>query len=140
MNIHESAEDYLESIYMLSMEKGFVRSIDVVNARGYSKPSISVAMKQLEENGYIRRDSNKFIYLEDKGLQIAKRIYERHEILAACLMSMGVSQETAYKDACKLEHGLSDESFDCLKSFILAHEKPGKSDLALHIKAFFAQD
>ena len=95
MNIHESAEDYLESIYMLSMEKGFVRSIDIANALGYSKPSVSVAMKQLEENGYIHRDADRSIHLDEAGLAIAKRIYERHETLAACLMALGVSEETA---------------------------------------------
>ena len=87
MNIHESAEDYLESIYMLDKEKGFVRSTDIANSLGYSKPSVSVAMKQLEENGYIRRDGDRLIHLEEKGLQIAKRIYERHETIAAVLIS-----------------------------------------------------
>ena len=135
MNIHESAEDYLESIYMLSMEKGFVRSIDIANALGYSKPSVSVAMKQLEENGYIRRDADRLIHLEDKGMAIAKGIYERHETLAACLMALGVSEETAYKDACKLEHDLSDESFDCLRSFIQQHGSEDPNGLKAHIRA-----
>ena len=121
MNIHESAEDYLESIYMLDMEKGFVRSIDIANSLGYSKPSVSVAMKQLEENGYIRRDGDRLIHLEEKGLAIAKRIYERHETLAAILMSLGVGRETAYKDACKMEHDISDESFRCIQNHMLAH-------------------
>ena len=135
MNIHESAEDYLESIYMLDMEKGFVRSTDIANSLGYSKPSVSVAMKQLEENGYIRRDADRFIHLEEKGLAIAKSIYERHETLAACLMALGVSEKTAYKDACKLEHDLSDESFDCLRAFIQTHADKHDDGLRAHIQA-----
>ncbi len=115
MNIHESAEDYLEAIYMQSLQRGVVRSIDVANALGYSKPSVSVAMKQLEENGYIHRDKDRFLYLTDKGREIALRIYERHETLAACLMQLGVSEENAYRDACKVEHDLSDESFDRIR-------------------------
>ncbi len=121
MNIHESAEDYLEAIYMQSLEKGYVRSIDIANALGYSKPSVSVAMKQLEENGYIRRDADRLLYLEEKGLAIAKRIYERHETIAAVLMSLGVERETAYKDACKIEHDLSDESFQRIREHMAAH-------------------
>ncbi len=136
MNIHESAEDYLESIYMLSMEKASVRSIDVANALGYSKPSVSVAMKQLEENGYIRRDEDRFLHLEEKGLAIAKRIYERHETIAAILMSLGVCQETAYKDACKMEHDISDESFGCIQEYIAVHGQPMAPDAEAHRKAY----
>ena len=117
MNIHESAEDYLESIYMESLKRSVVRSIDVANALGYSKPSVSVAMKQLEENGYIYRDEDRFLHLTEKGLEIALRMYERHNTLAACLMKMGVSEENAYRDACKIEHDLSDESFDCIRAY-----------------------
>lgn len=117
MNIHESAEDYLESIYMESLKRGVVRSIDIANALGYSKPSVSVAMKQLEENGYIYRDADRFLHLTDKGMAIALRMYERHQTLAACLIKMGVSEENAYKDACKIEHDLSDESFDRIREY-----------------------
>ena len=138
MNIHESAEDYLEAIYMLSMEKGFVRSIDVANSLGYSKPSVSVAMKQLEENGYVSRDADRMLHLEEKGLAIAQRIYERHETIAAVLMSLGVERETAYKDACKIEHDLSDESFRCIQEHIAAYG--GRtSDPAAHKKAHSGQ-
>ena len=118
MNIHESAEDYLEQIYMQSLKRGVVRSIDIANALGYSKPSVSVAMKQLEENGYIYRDADRFLYLTDKGREIALRMYERHQTLAACLMKMGVSEENAYRDACKIEHDLSDESFDRIREYV----------------------
>jgi Mn-dependent DtxR family transcriptional regulator len=117
MNIHESAEDYLESIYMQSLKRGYVRSIDVANHLKYSKPSVSVAMKQLEENGYIHRDEDRFIHLTDKGMEIALRMYERHQTLAACLMKMGVSEENAFRDACKIEHDLSDESFDRIREY-----------------------
>ena len=117
MIIHESAEDYLEAIYMQSLRRPYVRSIDVVNALGYSKPSVSIAMKQLEENGYITRDENRFLHLTEQGLEIAQRIYERHETLAACLMKMGVSEENAYRDACKIEHDLSDESFGRIREY-----------------------
>ena len=139
MNIHESAEDYLEAIYMLSMEKGFVRSIDVANSLGFSKPSVSVAMKQLEENGYISRDGDRMLHLEEKGLAIAKRIYERHETIAAVLMSLGVGRETAYKDACKIEHDLSDESFASIQAYIAANG--GRvPDPAAHKKAHSEQN
>lgn len=117
MNIHKSAEDYLESIYMQSLKRGAVRSIDVANALGFSKPSVSVAMKQLEENEYIYRDEDRFIHLTEKGLEIALRMYERHETLAACLMKLGVSESVAYEDACKVEHDLSVESFDAIRSY-----------------------
>ena len=115
MNIHESGEDYLEAIYMQSLKRGAVRSIDIANALGYSKPSVSVAMKHLEEDGYIRRDEDRFLYLTDKGMEIALRMYERHNTLAECLMKMGVSEENAYRDACKIEHDLSDESFSRIR-------------------------
>ena len=115
MVIHESAEDYLECIYMESLKRGVVRSIDVANALGYSKPSVSVAMKQLEENGYIRRGRDRVLHLTDKGLEIALRMYERHQTLAACLIRLGVSEDTAFRDACKIEHDLSVESFDRIR-------------------------
>lgn len=115
MNIYESAEDYLECIHMETLRRGFVRSIDVANALGYSKPSVSVAMKNLEENGYIWRDEDRFIHLTDKGKEIAVRIYERHETLAALLMHLGVEKSVAYKDACKIEHDLSEETFDRIR-------------------------
>lgn len=117
MNIHESAEDYLEAVYMESMKRGAVRSIDVANALNFSKPSVSVAMKNLEEDGYIRRDAGRFIYLTDKGMSIARRMYERHTTIANWLMRLGVSEENAYKDACKVEHDLSDESFACIRRY-----------------------
>ena len=111
MLIHESAEDYLEAILILQGEKDSVHSIDVVNRLGFSKPSISVAMKRLRENGYITVAENGHISLTASGRKIAERIYMRHRVLTDVLVSIGVSEATAAADACKIEHDLSDESF-----------------------------
>ncbi len=115
MVIHEAAENYLETIYMLRKRNGTCRSVDVAAELGYSKPTISVMVKNLRENGYIRIDDGGELVLTDTGMEIALRMYERHEIVAKVLMMMGVSEETAYKDACKIEHDLSDETFDAIK-------------------------
>ncbi len=115
MVIHEAAENYLETIYMLRNRNGTCRSVDVAAELGYSKPTISVMMKNLRENGYIRIDDGGELILTEMGLEIALRMYERHEIIAKVLMHMGVSEDTAYKDACKIEHDLSDETFDAIK-------------------------
>lgn len=117
MTIHKSAEDYLETIYMESLKSGPVRSIDIANALNYSKPSVSIAMKALEEQGYIRRDDGRLISLTEKGLAIAREMYARHETLARCLMALGVSEAVAYEDACKIEHDLSEETFSCLRRY-----------------------
>ena len=118
MEIHESSEDYLEKILMLHNKYGQVRSIDIVNDLGYSKPSISVAMKKLRENGYINMDAGNNIVLTDTGMKIAKRIYTRHQTLTKLLVKIGVSQQTAEKDACKIEHDLSDETFRKIQAFL----------------------
>lgn len=115
MNIHASAEDYLETILVLKQRMGDVRSIDIVNELNYSKPSVSIAMKKLRENGYIEVDGGGYISLTDKGLEIANSIYTRHKVLTQFLVSLGVSEETAADDACKIEHQLSDESFERIK-------------------------
>lgn len=115
MKMQESPEDYLEAILVLSKELGNVRSIDVANHLGYSKPSISVAMKRLRENGYITLDDNGHLLLTGSGLSIALKIYEKHQVLTQFLISIGVSEETAKKDACRIEHVISDESFEKLK-------------------------
>ena len=112
MEIHESAEDYLESILRLREKQGYVRSIDIVNLLGYSKPSISVAMKHLRENGYIEMDRDNYITLTDSGMAIADRIYNRHKTLKAFLMNLGVDPDVAERDACKIEHDISEESFE----------------------------
>lgn len=118
LNIHESAEDYLERILMLSKKMSKVRSIDIAVDMNYSKPSISRAIKNLKENGYINVDANGNITLTEKGLEIANRIYERHTILTKIFVALGVSKETAASDACKVEHDLSQETFDALKKYL----------------------
>lgn len=111
MNIHESAEDYLETILILKNRLGMVRSIDIVHEMNFSKPSISVAMKRLRENGYIEMDAEGYITLLPPGMEIAQRIYTRHRVLTEFLTRLGVSPEVAAEDACKIEHDISDESF-----------------------------
>ena len=118
MEIHESAEDYLEKILMLKDKNGTVRSIDIVNELGYSKPSISIAMKKLRENGYIKMDDDNLITLTAEGLKIASRIYDRHKTLTDLLLHIGISHDTSEKDACKIEHDISDETFDHIKTFL----------------------
>ena len=115
MQIHQSAEDYLETILMLTQRMGKVRSIDVVNELGFTKASVSIAMKKLRENGYIAMDEEGYIELLPSGREIAERINERHDTLARLLMALGVEEKTAYEDACKIEHDLSQETFDCIR-------------------------
>ena len=121
MKIHESAENYLEAILMVREEKGVVRSIDIVNKLGFSKPSVSVAMKNLETNDFISRDSDGFIRLTESGEEIARMIYERHNLLTDIFVRIGVDPETAREDACKVEHDLSEETFECIKKAYQAH-------------------
>ena len=118
MKILESAENYLEAVLIIRKQKGTVRAIDIVNYLGFSKPSVSVAMKQLETNGYITRDEDGHISLTDEGTKIASKMYERHTVLSEMFMKLGVSKETAVEDACKIEHHLSQETFDCLKKHL----------------------
>lgn len=121
MQIKESAENYLEAILMLKQKNGNVRSIDIARELSFTKASVSVAMKSFREEGYITVDEDGLISLTDKGLDIASRIYERHEIIAKALMALGVGKKTAYEDSCKIEHDISCESFDALKHHL--HEK-----------------
>lgn len=119
MSIHESGENYLEAIYMLGQTLGHdrVRSIDVVNHLGFSKPTVSVAVHTLERNGFLIFSREGHLLLTDKGKDVALRIYERHQVLSSILIAMGVPEETAMEDACKLEHDLSDISFEKIKLF-----------------------
>ena len=119
MNIHESAEYYLERILMLRLKNGMVRSIDIVRDMDYSKPSVSVAMKRLRESGYIEMDVDGYITLLPAGEAIAARIYERHQLLTRFLVQLGVSPENAAADACKIEHDISDESYEKIKEVTL---------------------
>ena len=121
MHIHESAEDYLEAILMLQEKNGQVRSIDIANELNFSKPSVSIAMKKLRENGLVEMDGSSLITLTPSGTQIAERIYERHRILTNLLVRLGVSEETARADACRIEHDLSDETWQKIKEHAIAH-------------------
>ncbi len=115
MNYNESSEDYLESILMLREQLGKVRSIDIVYKLGYSKPSISIAMKKLREKGLINMDSDGYITLTDEGAKIARHTYTRHKVLTNFFESIGVGHNNAEADACKIEHDISDETFKRLK-------------------------
>ena len=115
MQIRESGEDYLEAILMLQKRNGQVRSIDICNELGFSKPTVSVAMKNFRENGYITMDEDYLITLTEKGKAIAESVYERHVVIAKFLSAIGVDEKIALEDACKIEHDLSDETFRCMK-------------------------
>ena len=123
MRIKESAENYLEAILMIKLKKGCVRSIDVANHLNFTKPSVSVAMKNFREDGYINMDPNGSINLTKKGQEIAERMYERHQIIAKALMALGVDEETAYKDSCKIEHDISDLSFEKIREHLIRHSE-----------------
>ena len=116
MNIHKSAEDYLEMILMLREQKGYARSIDIAAALNVTKPSVSFAMKKLRENDYIHMDEENYITLTEKGQEIAQRMYERHRVLARFLMQIGVDEETAREDACKIEHDISSATFNAIRN------------------------
>ena len=118
MKIHESAEDYLEMILMLSESKGEVRSVDIAAGLGVTKPSVSFAMKQLRENGYILMDKDSLITLTDAGMEVAQRIYTRHKVLTQYLLELGVDEETARQDACRIEHVISEESMTTIRNFL----------------------
>ena len=118
MKVHESAENYLETILMLSTKGGKVRSIDIVNELEYSKPSVSVAMKNLRTKGYIEMDVDGYITLTEAGRKIADTMYERHVAISDWLVFLGVDPKTAVQDACKMEHVMSDQSFLAIKKHI----------------------
>ena len=116
--MHESAENYLETILVLSQKGGQVRSIDVVNELEFSKPSVSIAMKNLRERGYIEIDEDGGITLTTKGRRIANTMYERHVMISDWLIFLGVDPKTAVRDACKIEHDISEKSFTAIKKHI----------------------
>lgn len=127
MKIKESAENYLETILILSRRSPFVRSIDIANELSFSKPSVSVAMKNLRENGYIAISPEGHITLNDTGREIAEMIFERHTLLSQWLIYLGVEEPTALEDACRIEHVVSAESFRAIKNHILSgNELPGE--------------
>ena len=121
MTIHKSAEDYLEAMLMLKQERGYIRSIDVAEKLGVTKPSVSYATKRLRESGYISFDPAGMILLLPPGQEIAERMYERHMLLTELLIGLGVEPEIAREDACKIEHDLSVESFDAIRRHAQEH-------------------
>ena len=118
MHVYESAEDYLEAILVITKRRGLVRSIDIANELGYSKPSVSIAMKKLRESGYITVAGDGSITLTDSGMEIASRIYRRHKTITRLFELMGVSPEQAALDACKVEHDLSEETFARICAYV----------------------
>lgn len=118
MRRQQSTEDYLETILILKNRLGMVRSIDIVNDMGFTKPSVSIAMKNLREKGFILMDSDGYIMLTDSGRGIAECVYERHTVLTKALIAIGVSEETAKEDACRVEHDISSETFDRIKAHV----------------------
>ena len=118
MNIYESSEDYLEMMLMLREKKGYIKSVDIAKELGVTKPSVSYAVKNLRESGYITMDKGGEIHLSESGEKIAKEVYEKHKLLCSFLQSLGIKESTAYADACKIEHDLSDESIKAIKSFV----------------------
>jgi DtxR family transcriptional regulator, Mn-dependent transcriptional regulator len=125
MDIYESGEDYLERILMLEEKKGAgkVHAIDLAESFGYSKPSVSLGLKKLKETGYLSFGAKDEILLSDKGLAVGNKTYERHKIIGAALMSLGVDEATAFKDACKMEHDISEETFQALKKHYFEKKK-----------------
>ena len=118
MNLQESGEMYLETIFILSKTNPHVRSIDVVEYMGFSKPSVSRAIGLLRSGGYVNMDKDGYLTLTEAGYEVADKMYERHRLISGFLTALGVSEETASADACKIEHHISDESFDAIKKFV----------------------
>ncbi len=114
MKIQKSSEDYLEAMLMMKEKYGYIRSIDIVEQLGVTKPSVSIAIKHLRENGYVKMDENHLISLTDSGMNIASKVYEKHKALTEILIYLGVDEETARKDACRIEHDISEKSFDAI--------------------------
>ena len=122
MQVHESSEDYLETILMLKERKGYVRSVDVANELAFTKASVSVAMKKLRENGYVQMEADGSLVLTEAGLAIARRVYDRHRLLTEFFVRLGVDPEVASHDACKIEHDLSEETYSKMIEFAKRQE------------------
>ena len=121
MKIQKASEDYLESMLMMKEQRGYIRSVDVAEHLGVTKPSVTYATKRLRENGYIEMDRDGLITLTDRGMAIAAKMLDRHHTLTQFLVALGVDQETAEADACKIEHDISDESFEAIKNHVREH-------------------
>ena len=129
MAVSEAIENYLETIYILSKEKSEIHAIDICAYLSYSRPTVSIVLRQMREQGLVHVNEDNHIYLTEEGRRIAENMYERHELLTRLFMSYGVSKETALRDACKIEHDLSDETFEALKRHIESEEHQGAVDL-----------
>ena len=121
MALLESGEMYLETIYVLSQKSNEVRAIDVGEYMGYTKPSVSRALSLLREEGFVKKDDEGFLSLTDEGEKIAKRIYERHTLLSRLFINLGVAEKIATEDACRIEHYISDETFEAIKAHVRSH-------------------
>jgi DtxR family transcriptional regulator, Mn-dependent transcriptional regulator len=124
MQILKSSQDYLEAMLMLKLQHGYIRSIDIANELGVTKPSVSYATKRLRENGYITMQRDGLITITGKGLEIAKSMYERHQILSQFLIRLGVEPKVAQEDACKIEHDISEETFQAIRRYIDNQKAP----------------
>ena len=121
MAVSEAIENYLETIYILSKQQREVHAIDICSYLSYSRPTVSIVLRQMREHGLVTVNEENHIYLTEEGLAIASHMYERHELLTSLLMALGVSRETALRDACKIEHDLSEETFDAIKRHMEAY-------------------
>ena len=130
MAVSEAIENYLETIYILSRQQNEVHAIDICTYLSYSRPTVSIVLRQMRENGLVTVNEDNHIHLTEEGLAIASRIYERHTVLSDMLMSLGVKQETALRDACKIEHDLSDETFEAIKRHARRMKKEKKGAAA----------
>ncbi len=128
MAVSEAIENYLETIYILAQEKSEIHAVDICSYLSYSRPTVSIVLRQMKEQGLVIVNEDNHIYLTDEGERIAHRMHERHELLTRLFMSYGVSKETAMRDACKIEHDLSDETFEALKRHIESEEHRGAVD------------
>ena len=118
MDVSEAIQNYLETIHILSLKHNEVHAVDICNHLSYSRPTVSIVLRQMRESGLVTVDDLNHIHLTDEGLSIAKRLYERHNVISELFVRLGVSRETAVEDACKIEHDISDETFECIKKHI----------------------
>lgn len=123
MAVSEAVQNYLETIYILSLRQNEVHAVDICNELSYSRPTVSIVLRQMRENGLVTVDDLNHIHLTDEGMRIATSLYERHTVITELFMALGVSRETAVEDACKIEHDLSEETFAALKKHLLNHQK-----------------
>lgn len=123
MAVSEAVQNYLETIYILSLRQNEVHAVDICNELSYSRPTVSIVLRQMRENGLVTVDDLNHIHLTDEGMRIATSLYERHTMITELFMALGVSRETAVEDACKIEHDLSEETFAALKKHLLNHQK-----------------